>query len=373
MMSPLRILILTPTSFPAVTGNAMTVERWRRSLTKIGHQVKVLPSLDIDKQSLSQEIRRFRPHIIHAHHVLKAGSVLKEAHLANRVRDIPFVVSPAGTDINGLQKPEEIPASFLDVCSTAGKILAQGPWILERLRHLLPEMEDSFVYIPKAFMWQGNTPFDLKKSCGFRVDNPVFFLPAGVRPVKGNLECLPWLKQLHFERPAIRAVFAGPPLDGAYAKAFEEGIQRADFARWIPLIPADAMQSAYAAADVVLNTSLSEGLSNTLMEAIAASRPVLASDIPGNRWPVLGSTGHKPCGLLFDRSNPDDFMRKAIQLIDDQALRQEFANASALRAADFPTPEDEAEGLSQVYRTVLEERPAPSRSRHPQQKAEKNG
>lgn len=355
MMSPVRILILTPTTLPAVTGNAMTVERWRRSLTAIGHHVNTLSALNITKQTLSQEIRRFQPHIIHAHHVLKAGSVLMDAYLAEMVRDIPFVVSPAGTDINGFKTPHEIPASFRKICRASEKILAQGPWMLERLRHLLPEMVDRFVYVPKAFMWLGDTPFDLKKACGFHSDAPVFFLPAGVRPVKGNLECLHWLKQVHGERPGIRAVFAGPTLDAAYANQFAAEIDRCSaFSCWIPLIPADAMQSAYAAADVVLNTSLSEGLSNTLMEAIAAGRPVLVSDIPGNRWPVLGNNGHKPCGLLFDRSNPEDFMEKAIQLIDDRALRQQFADACTLRTADFPTPEAEADGLDQVYRNILQ-------------------
>jgi hypothetical protein len=30
--SAARILILTPTALPSITGNAMTVERWRRGL-----------------------------------------------------------------------------------------------------------------------------------------------------------------------------------------------------------------------------------------------------------------------------------------------------------------------------------------------------
>lgn len=203
-------------------------------------------------------------------------------------------------------------------------------------------------------MWQGNAPFDLRKTCGYHAGNPPFFLPAGIRPVKGNLECLPWFERIHRERPAIRAVFASSGIDSLYAAEFENKMIRCSaFAKWISPIPPIAMQSAYQSADVVLNTSLSEGLSNTLLEAIAAGRPLLAADIPGNRWPVLGDNGDRPCGLLFDRSNPEDFIRKAIQIIDDEVLRQALTDACVQRAADFPLPADEAGGLDRAYRSVL--------------------
>jgi glycosyltransferase involved in cell wall biosynthesis len=113
------------------------------------------------------------------------------------------------------------------------------------------------------------------------------------------------------------------------------------------------MRSAYESADVVLNASVSEGLSNTLLEAIAAGRPILASDIPGNRWPVMGNNNERPCGYLFDLRNPGDFIRKSVRLIDDDGLRKEFAEACLARAAGLPTPDDEAAGLEQVYRSVL--------------------
>ena len=41
-MRPFRLLILTPTALPVVTGNAMTAERWRRSLVGMGLDVRVL-------------------------------------------------------------------------------------------------------------------------------------------------------------------------------------------------------------------------------------------------------------------------------------------------------------------------------------------
>jgi hypothetical protein len=107
----------------------------------------------------------------------------------------------------------------------------------------------------------------------------------------------------------------------------------------------EAMRSAYKGAHVVLNTSYSTGLSNTLTEAIAAGCPVLASDIQGNRWPVLGENGDSPSGYLFDPHDPGDFIRKALRLIDDKKGRAEFSRASRKRAENWPTPGPEADGL----------------------------
>ncbi len=353
-MPGLRIIILTPTSLPSITGNAMTVERWRRSLAGMGYAVKTVSAQSLDTNALPREIADFRPDVIHAHHALKAGLLLLEQPVKEAIGSIPFVLSPAGTDISEVQTPEEIPETFQNVCRASRRIITQSPWMLKRIGELIPEMKKHTVYVPKAFLWQGDEPADLKEACGYRSGDFVFFLPAGIRPVKGNLECLKWLEKVYRVRPQVRAVFAGPALDAVYANRFDDEIRRLSaFARWIPGIPPAAMRSAYNSADVVLNASVSEGLSNTLLEAIAAGRPILASDIPGNRWPVLGNKNESPCGYLFDLRNPEDFIRKAVRLIDDDGLRKEFAEACLIRAAGLPTPDDEAAGLDQAYSSVL--------------------
>jgi glycosyltransferase involved in cell wall biosynthesis len=113
------------------------------------------------------------------------------------------------------------------------------------------------------------------------------------------------------------------------------------------------MRHAYHGADIVLNYSFSEGLSNALIEAIAADRPVLASDIYGNQWPVLGACGDSPAGLLFDPHNVDDFVEKALTLIDDRERRASFGRAGRLRQSTWPREEDEGEGLAAAYRNAL--------------------
>ena len=65
--------------------------------------------------------------------------------------------------------------------------------------------------------------------------------------------------------------------------------------RVMPSLARERMGAAYADADVVLNTSLSEGAAPTILEAGMLGRPVIASDIPGNRALIR----HNETGLLF--------------------------------------------------------------------------
>lgn len=354
-MRGLRILILAPTVLPAVTGNAVTVERWRRFLVERGMSVQVLAVGRLGATDCLEVIDTFKPDVIHAHHVSRSGLFLLDQSITHRCAHVPLVVSPAGTDIfdhprsSGGQRER-----VMEVFARASVIVTQGSWAADRVAEFLPDFRDRILHVPKAFCWFGNSIFDLREVSGWKAQDLVFFLPAGIRPVKGNLECLQAFETIHTLRPHVRVVFAGPLLDPRYAARFKKTIKGlGGFARWIAMIPPEAMHSAYRTSDVVLNTSFSEGLSNALIEAVAAGRPILASDIPGNRWPVLGEAADLPAGLLFDVFDRDDFTKKALKLIDEEGLRIRLGQEGLKRASSWPTPEEEAEGLIRAYEEAI--------------------
>jgi glycosyltransferase involved in cell wall biosynthesis len=189
---------------------------------------------------------------------------------------------------------------------------------------------------------------------GARNGDFVFFLPAGVRPVKGILEWLRAMEEVHRLRPQVKVALAGPILDEGYANAVLLEVDRLrGFATYLGTIPASSMLAAYGGADVVVNSSVSEGLSNALLEAISMGVPVLASDVPGNRYVVLGTQGLGPCGLLYNREDPRDLCSKALALIDDHGLRLRLSSNGRQRSSWEFHPEQEAKLLLEVYRWVL--------------------
>jgi glycosyltransferase involved in cell wall biosynthesis len=179
----------------------------------------------------------------------------------------------------------------------------------------------------------------------------LFFMPAGIRPVKGNLECLLAMEEVHSADNRIHAAFAGPELDPAYADRFQKEIQRLhSFAQWME-IPPQAMHSAYADSDVVVNYSRSEGIANSLLEAIAAERPVLASNVTGNLWLKHGHSESDSC-VLFDLENRADFVEKALRFADPD-YRKTMAAAAHSKASELPHPSEEAQGLLDLYELAL--------------------
>ncbi|NLT65924.1 MAG: glycosyltransferase family 4 protein [Acidobacteria bacterium] len=352
-MNSMRILILTPSRFPGTTGNAITTERWRRSLTAAGAVVEVLSSSELESSEFAEHLRSFRPDVIHIHHAFRTAVLVLDPLIRPQIETLPLVVSPGGTDINldiGMAERKE---TVLSVLNMARIILVQGGDTAQSVWRNLPDRSASIVHVAKAFSWFGNEDCELRKAANCSDKDVLFFLPAGIRPVKGNLECLAAMERVFETRPNVRFVNAGPAIDAAYAAKFERKVNElAAFARWIRAIPPAAMRSGYEASDVVVNASFSEGLSNSVLEALAAERPVLASDVPGNRQPLQGEDG-PPAGLLFDPRNPDDFVAKAIALVDDDELRRRLAQAAGMRRNAIPTPEAEAAGLLAAYKAAM--------------------
>jgi L-malate glycosyltransferase len=115
----------------------------------------------------------------------------------------------------------------------------------------------------------------------------------------------------------------------------------------------DDVSVEYAAADVFVLPSVSEGMSNSLLEAMAHGMVCLVSDIPENRA-VLGEGG---AGLLFRQGCVATLASLVSDLIEDQALggnRMEVLRSGArLRVRAEFSPERVVLDLVSVYDEIL--------------------
>jgi glycosyltransferase involved in cell wall biosynthesis len=112
--------------------------------------------------------------------------------------------------------------------------------------------------------------------------------------------------------------------------------------------------SLLAAADVYLNTSVSEGMSNSVMEAMAAGLPVLASAVGGT--PELIASGET--GILFE---PGDCLAAAEmlgQLIEGAALRRAVGARARAFVEGRLTTAAMLGKLESLYEALLTMRPA---------------
>lgn len=133
--------------------------------------------------------------------------------------------------------------------------------------------------------------------------------------------------------------------------------------RWRGTVPIDVvplgyierdeeLADAYAAADVVAVPSSVENLPNTVLEAMACGRPVVAVDAGGMRDAV----GNNDTGMLCRPGNAEAFAAALRHVLDDESFCL-FAGQRALDKArrEF-TVEREVARIHQIYGDILESR-----------------
>jgi glycosyltransferase involved in cell wall biosynthesis len=350
---PARAALLTPFAFPSVRGNAVTVARIARGLAAAGVAVRVWDRSVSDEPTIETEVERFAPSIVHAFHAWHVGPLA--LRLARRV-EIPLVVTLTGTDANHDLFDPDRAAAVRRVLEGAGRIVVFDDSIRARVAGALPDVSARIVRVPQAAALETTGRFDLAAAWpGLPAGRVLFVFPAGIRPVKRPRFPLAALEAVHARHREVRLLYAGPLLDDGEGEALRAALVHRPWARYVGIVPHDAMASLLSQADVVLNCSLSEGgMANSVLEALACGRAVLAADIEGNRALIA----HDVSGLLF--RDEAELATMAERLIVDAELRARLGAAGRARVlAEFPTSR-EIEGYLAIYRTLT---PAVARPR----------
>ena len=341
-----RLALLTPSAPPSVQGNAITVARIFRGLRERGFDVGVWDTATASEATIAREVEGEQPALIHAFHAFRVGPLA--LRLARRL-EVPLVVTLTGTDANHDLFNAERAAAVRRVLEGAAAVTTFDRSIVERVASALPDLRRRLVVVPQAVSLHAQTAYDLSAHWPLSADRILLLLPAGIRPVKAPRAPLAALDALAAVEPRMRLAYAGPILDEAEGAALRRELATRPWARYLGPVPHDQMASLLDQADVVLNCSISEGgMANSILEALARGRAVLAVDIPGNRALVADGV----TGLLYD--GPVALRAQAERLLRDAALRARLGAAGRVRVTrDFPTAR-EIDGYVEVYRERAE-------------------
>ena len=113
--------------------------------------------------------------------------------------------------------------------------------------------------------------------------------------------------------------------------------------------PAEDPTAYYRSLDVYLNTSESEGLPLSILEAMANGIPVVAAGIGG----IPEIITHGVNGLLVGSDTPQDFAGSCAQLLADPATRERLGHEARTRVVSAFSAERMAERYIDVYRDIL--------------------
>lgn len=340
-----RVALLTPFSFPAARGNAVTVARIARGLAERGVAVRVWDVAVTAEDELERELDAYSPALIHAFHAYRVGDL---ALRLARPRGIPLVVTLTGTDANHDLFDVARGSVVRRVLEGAAALIVFHESVGARIFSVMSELAPRLVVIAQAARLDGAEPFDLASRWPLEADRILFSLSGGIRHVKDPRAPLVPFDRVVAEAPAVRLLYAGPILEPDEGQALAAALAPRPWARHIGVVPHAQMRSLLAQSDVVLNCSRSEGgMANALLEALAVERAVLASDIEGNRSLIE----HEVTGLLF--GNAENLVTAALRLARDPALRARLGRAGRERVEALYSPAREIEGHLDLYRRLL--------------------
>ena len=157
----------------------------------------------------------------------------------------------------------------------------------------------------------------VRRELGFRDDQVVVGKVARLFHLKGHEFLLRAAPAIVAARPEVRFLLVG---DGVLRKQMEADVARAGLSEhfhFFGLAAPERIPELIAAMDIVVHTSLREGLARVLPQALIVGRPVISYDIDGAREVVLdGQTG-----LLLPPQSVGPLADAIVRLAADPQLR----------------------------------------------------
>lgn len=194
----------------------------------------------------------------------------------------------------------------------------------------------------------------VRKELGLTDENLVVGMVANFNlPVKGVPYFLDAIPLIVEAVPSARFVLLGRGVqeEALRAKAAKLGVEPyVIFAGY-----REEVEAFYAAMDVSVLTSLSEGLSITLLESMRQALPIVATRVGGNPEVVVeGQTGY----LVEPRDTPA-FAARVVELLQNDQLRLRMGRAGRDRITKHFQIDSAARRYLQIYEECFGERAAP--------------
>lgn len=177
----------------------------------------------------------------------------------------------------------------------------------------------------------------------------VFGKIARLSPLKGHEYLIDAAERVIKQAPESRILLIG---DGKLRPELEQRIARRGLTGHFilaGLVPPERIAYYLGAMDVLVHTSLREGLARTLPQALIAGLPVISYDVDGAREVVLPSE----TGCLIRPRAIDELSDGMLALAGDAQLRQRLGQGGAARFTDQFRHEEMTRRIREVYERVL--------------------
>jgi glycosyltransferase involved in cell wall biosynthesis len=294
-----------------------------------------------------------RLELVHGFYAVHAGYL---ATLAAACAGVPSVVSLRGNDLDrGLFRSDQLPMlahavqHATRVTGVSRELCHQASRVFGRSVDYVPNSVDAEAFRPE------NADNSLRASLDLGED-PVVGFVGELREKKGMRFLLPAFAELNRRRPA-RLLLIGGVREEAREALVRFGESAPQAAERIRLIDYDRNPRRLcrwmALCDLLVFPSLYEGMPNAVLEAMAAARPILATDVGGHRDLIE----HGTTGALLPLSALDRLPDAIEEMLDlGREKRERLAQNARARVLEHHRPAAEYAAYAAIYREALDAR-----------------
>jgi L-malate glycosyltransferase len=185
-----------------------------------------------------------------------------------------------------------------------------------------------------------------RRNLGLASDAFVVATVARLDPVKDLLTLLEAFAEVRRRTPRAQLLIVG---DGPERARLEERARRSDLAAAVRITGfRPDVRALLPAADAYVSSSISEGISITILEAMAAGVPVIATAVGGT--PEILADGS---GVLVPSRSPAQIADAVLALAHDERRRTSLAAAGRLRLETSFTIDRMVEDYARAYRRLI--------------------
>jgi len=177
--------------------------------------------------------------------------------------------------------------------------------------------------------------------------SPIIGTVARLSPEKSQETMLAAFKLVLSRIPEARLVLVG---DGPSGPELRKAAVRLGVAENVDFLGMRSdVGSLLHTFDIFTLSSSTEGISMTVLEAMACALPIAATDVGGNREII-----HPPlCGLVVPAGNPEALSSAYIELLMDSNRRNLMGQNARKRVVEYFSVDSMIAGYSSLYRELL--------------------
>lgn len=295
-------------------------------------------------QRLVSLLRRQRPDILHTY--LLHGNVL--GRIAGRLAGVPAIIGSERT-IGQARRWGRLATKLTNPLTNAVEVNSTlGGNAIENdlgVPHEKVEVVRSGLDLD-AFA-NSTRRKDVRLSLNLTDDQHLVVYVGRLRQVKGVEYGIRAFAAAQSERPDMHMALAGEGDQLNYLKQLANEFKVNDKVTFLGV--RNDLPDLLSAADSVLMPSLNEGFPRTAIEAMAASKPIIATNVGGTPEAIIdGETG-----ILVPSKDIESMTSALINLVNDPELQTRLGTAGRKRAVQNYSVENYVSRLDGLYRQLL--------------------